>query len=108
MSLIGGRIKLQRQKLNMTQVQLSEKLNVTSQVVSNWERGYTNPDSTDILNLSNMLNVTSDYLLTGGDSKQLSNDMQEWNDFGTRLIEEGYSLSDIQKSIENLISALKS
>lgn len=36
---IGDVIKRRRQKTNMTQAELAEKLNVTPQAVSRWEMG---------------------------------------------------------------------
>ena len=45
---IGTQIKSLRKKRNWTQQQLAEKINVSSQVISNWERGYTIPTAKDI------------------------------------------------------------
>ncbi|AMA72738.1 hypothetical protein ACH33_07650 [Aneurinibacillus sp. XH2] len=61
--MIGRRIKEQRQKLKWTQKELAEKVNVSSQVISNWERGYTTPNSDDVALLSKALDISSDYLL---------------------------------------------
>lgn len=41
---IGDIIKSKRQKKNMTQTELAEKLNVTPQAVSRWEMGISYPD----------------------------------------------------------------
>lgn len=57
------RIKELRKKNNLTQKQLAEKVHVSSQVVSNWERGYTIPDSEDVKKLAEILNCSIDYLL---------------------------------------------
>ncbi|CEH28013.1 DNA-binding helix-turn-helix protein [Aneurinibacillus migulanus] len=61
--MIGRRIKEQRQKVKWTQKELAKKVNVSPQVISNWEREYTTPDSTHIALLSKAMQVSSDYLL---------------------------------------------
>ena len=57
------RIKKQRQKLRYTQRELADKVNVSPQVISNWERGYTEPSAEDINKLSEILQTSTDYLL---------------------------------------------
>ena len=63
---IGNFIKNQRKKLNLTQKALAERLNITPQAVSKWELGETLPDTALLLDLSNILHVSVDRLLTGG------------------------------------------
>ncbi|PLR79295.1 transcriptional regulator [Bacillus sp. V3-13] len=60
---IGHRIREYRKKRKLTQKELAIKVNVSSQVVSNWERGYTSPGTEDITRLTKVLEVTADYLL---------------------------------------------
>lgn len=60
---IGNRIRDSRKRAGLTQKELAKKLNLSAQVVSNWERNYTNPIYEDISNLSNILNVSADYLV---------------------------------------------
>ena len=50
----------------MTQAELSEKLNVSPQAVSNWERGETIPDVTLLPDLANALHCSVDAILSGG------------------------------------------
>ena len=38
---IGDRIKERRKELRMTQLELGQRVHKSSQVISNWERGYT-------------------------------------------------------------------
>lgn len=61
--VIGFRIREQRKKMNLTQKQLADKVSVSPQVVSNWERGYTEPSADDISRLSEVLDCPGDYLL---------------------------------------------
>ena len=59
----GDRIKELRKKANFTQKQLASKVHVSSQVISNWERGYSTPDSEDVKKLAETLDCSIDYLL---------------------------------------------
>ena len=38
---IGSRIKARRKELGLTQTELGQRIHKSSQVISNWERGYT-------------------------------------------------------------------
>lgn len=52
-----------RKKQGMSQEELAEKMNVSRQSVSRWEVGTAQPDATNILQLSKIFGVTTDYLL---------------------------------------------
>ena len=61
---LGERIKLRRKELGLTQVQLGEMVHKSSQVVSNWERGYTTAMSPeDLQNIAQALNVNISELM---------------------------------------------
>jgi transcriptional regulator with XRE-family HTH domain len=60
---IGKRIKQSRKEKNLTQTQLAKQVNVSSQVISNWEREYTSPNNDDIARLSKALEVSADFLI---------------------------------------------
>lgn len=60
---IGERIKIKRKEKKLTQAELGKLVSASSQVISNWERGYTQPSSDDIKRLSIALDTQSDYLL---------------------------------------------
>ncbi len=47
---------------NMTQLELAEKLNYTDKAVSKWERGESVPDITVLISISELFDVTLDYL----------------------------------------------
>lgn len=73
---IGTQIKNRRKELNMTQEELSLKLNVSRSAVSNWESGRNYPDMQTMIRISETLNVSLDYLLKGDTEtiSQLSED----------------------------------
>lgn len=62
---IGKFIAECRKKSNLTQVQLAEKLNITDRAVSKWETGKSMPDSSIMLELCELLNITVNDLLCG-------------------------------------------
>ncbi len=65
---LGEKIKLLRKQKGITQEQLSDMLKVSSQAVSKWETGVTNPDLALIPDLAKMFEVSTDELL-GVDNK---------------------------------------
>lgn len=65
--LMGERIKGKRKNAHLTQLQLAEKINVTSQAVSSWERGQTAPDTGKLHELADLLKTTEAFLLEGRD-----------------------------------------
>ena len=67
---IGKRISTERKRNNITQEQLAEKMNVSIQMISNLERGNKAIKINNLLNLSQILGVSTDYILTG--NKNLS------------------------------------
>ena len=52
-----------RKSGGMSQEELAEKLNISRQAVSRWEMGTAMPDAANILQLSKLFSVTTDYLL---------------------------------------------
>ena len=59
---LGNKIVELRKKRNLTQEQLSEKLGITRQTLSNWEKGITNPDIIQAKNISSLFKITLDDL----------------------------------------------
>lgn len=64
---IGKYIQELRKRKNITQNQLGEKLNISFQAVSKWERGETLPDVSILLDLAAILETTVDNILNGGE-----------------------------------------
>jgi transcriptional regulator with XRE-family HTH domain len=62
---IGKFIAERRKLVNLTQMQLAEKLNITDRAVSKWETGKSLPDSSVMLELCGILKITVNDLLTG-------------------------------------------
>ena len=62
---IGMFIAERRKSVGLTQMQLAEKLNITDRAVSKWERGKAMPDSSIMLDLCEILEITVNDLLSG-------------------------------------------
>lgn len=61
---LKDKIKSLRKSKGLTQSQLGKLINKSSQVISNWERGYTSSiNQDDIKNLANALSVSASDLL---------------------------------------------
>lgn len=62
---IGKFIAECRKRCGLTQMQLAEKLNITDRAVSKWENGKSLPDSSIMLDLCELLNISVNDLLSG-------------------------------------------
>ena len=65
-NLMGSFLQTERKKMGLTQSELAERLNVSPQAVSNWERGETLPDVSILLDLAGALHCSVDAILSGG------------------------------------------
>lgn len=79
---------VKHRKINgWSQEDLAERINVSRQAISRWEGGAAQPDATNILQLSKLFGVTTDYLLN--DEYESDNDLpkvQEVKNDGMRQI----------------------
>lgn len=62
---IGRFIAECRKKEGLTQMQLAEQLNITDRAISKWETGRAMPDTSLMLDLCDILNITVNDLLSG-------------------------------------------
>jgi len=65
---IGRRIRFQREQLRMTREQLAEKLEVSAKFCADIEYGMKGMSMTTLNNLSEILNLSTDYILKGNNS----------------------------------------
>ena len=59
----GEKLQSLRQRAGMSQDQLAERLEVSRQAVSRWERDETMPETDKVVALADIFGVTTDYLL---------------------------------------------
>lgn len=69
---IGKRISERRKLMRLTQEQLAEQMDVSIQMISNLERGVKAIRIDNLIRLSQTLNISTDYILTG---KQTADDL---------------------------------
>ena len=69
MASVGKNIRRNREKSEISQEALAEKLNVTRQAVSNWELGKTEPDIDTLHRIADALGVTIEELIYGYERK---------------------------------------
>ena len=72
---IGKFIAACRKTAGLTQTQLAEKLGITDKAVSKWERGIAMPDSSIMLELCKILDISVNELLIG-EKKSMENNNQ--------------------------------
>ena len=73
---IGEFISSQRKNKKLTQAALAEKLGITDRAVSKWENGRAMPDSSIMLELCNILGISVNELLSGGEINMENNNQQ--------------------------------
>ena len=67
---IGKRIQKLRKQRGYTQEDLAEMMNVSIQMISNLERGMKAIRIDNLINLSRILDVSTDYILTGKETTE--------------------------------------
>ncbi|QDX95363.1 XRE family transcriptional regulator [Brevibacillus laterosporus] len=105
MPTIGLRIKALRKQKKWTQQELAARVNVSSQVISNWERAYTNPNHDDITRLAESLEVSADSILFGKQRPDLVKEATSpYSAFEALFLSELEKLSeeDKQKALEHV------
>lgn len=63
MKKVGRKIALLRKEKDLTQMELADRLNISYQAVSNWERGETMPDISKLPEIALILNTSIDNIL---------------------------------------------
>lgn len=112
---IGARIKTKRKECKFTQIELAKLVNVSSQVISNWERGYSDLSSNDVARLADALGCSTEYLLGKTESAESNRTVRQEN---ARAADEEFEAfaknpelerwyKDLPKSEEEDLEALK-
>ena len=64
---LGEKIQALRKQSGMSQEQLAERITISRQAISRWELNESIPDADNIVQLSRIFGVSTDYLLKKGD-----------------------------------------
>lgn len=89
---LGKRIREERLKLNLTQEQLAEKINVSTTYIGFIERGDRSPTLSTLTHLANVLGVSVDYLLSDSVSPDISSNEKLWHQLFSSATEEEQKL----------------
>lgn len=68
-SLIGNRVRDEREKVGRTRNELADTLGVSLSTLQLWENNEREPQASMIINIANELGVSPNYLLTGAKSE---------------------------------------
>jgi transcriptional regulator with XRE-family HTH domain len=104
--LIGTRIKKCRLENKFSQEELANKLNMKRSNVANYESGRVVPPGNALLEMSNIFNVTTDYLL-GSTNDPYSNISLEDNDLKQIQRQRNRLTGKDRERLENMIKMLK-
>ena len=89
--MIGERICSRRKQLRYTQERLAEEMNVSIQMVSNLERGNKAIKIENLIKISSILGVSTDYILFGrnteSDVSNVNGKLSMLSDADLRLVE---------------------
>lgn len=70
--MLGKRLRYLREKRKLSQLELAKKLDMPNQNLSNYERGFRQPDYETLNKIADFFDVTADYLLGRSDDPQLT------------------------------------
>ena len=97
---LGERIKVRREELGLTQLQLAQALGVTPQHISVIEKEKRSPSLDSLAKLAQELGVTTDFLITGKESI-ISDCVSVIKADGTITLENKNALVTIIKALQN-------
>ncbi len=107
--IVGKKIMELRKKGNFTQMDLANKLCVSFQAVSNWERGNSMPDISKLPELAECFNVSVDFLLGSSSETEIVKEIIIDNSFsdisGLKDIAPLLKPNEIDKMLEDIINA---
>jgi transcriptional regulator with XRE-family HTH domain len=76
--ILGDKLFELRKKFGLSQEELAERLNVSRQAVSKWERGESLPDTDNLITISKLYGVSLDELV--GNINSVENQIETVND----------------------------
>lgn len=107
METFGERLAKLRKDANMTQDNLSEKLHVSRQTISSWERDRSEPDLKMLNQITDLFQIDMNELLSGITKKQPHSNMLRYIFIITTLLQTAFSIYQYvqykEKSIGGII-----
>ncbi len=94
---MGMRIQQSRKAAKLTQMQFSEKIGVSTQYISDLERGIVGCSISTLIKICDILDVSSDFILRGKEPEAhnpiyLSNKLSSLSPREREIMEEGFDL----------------
>lgn len=97
--MIGQRIRDLRKQKRMSQTELAKSAGVSQTIVTAWETGKAEPSSSAVAKLSDIFNVTTDYLLGRPNKQETKKDDVELSDDDVIMTWRGKPLSDEDREL---------
>lgn len=89
--MLSQRLKISRKRLKLTQEELAYKVSTTKSTISNYENGHSTPSNEMLIHLSDVLQVSTDYLLGKSSSMEPNKkDASSVEDRQTSLMFDGW------------------
>lgn len=101
------RIAELRKRDAISQYELAEKLGVSQQTVSKYERGLVQPDTESLLKMANLFDVSVDYLIERTDIPKNENLEDIPRGIYMRLAKEAQNMQLDEKDVEYIIDMYK-
>lgn len=93
----GEKLKNHRQLLNLTQEEVGEKIGVSGQAVSKWEKGECLPDCYNLKMISDIYNISLDILLETENTYEITTTANKIKQLATEYIWNEYSKAERSK-----------
>lgn len=68
---IANRLVQLRKQHNLSQEELADKLGISRQAVSKWERAESSPDTDNLISIAKLYNISLDELLKSEDAPEI-------------------------------------
>lgn len=78
---LAEQLKVLRQKEGLSQEELGKQLFISRQAISKWETGETVPDLEHLVKLSEIFDVSLDYLVLGEEQEVIVEDTDDFMDY---------------------------
>lgn len=97
----SDKVRKLRIQNNLSQEELSEKLNVSRQTISKWEAGNTFPEIEKLISMSDFFQVSIDYLLI--DNIMNVNFSEDLDRMVIQFLGSSYEMADISRQLVDII-----
>lgn len=97
----SDKVRKLRIQNNLSQEELSEKLNVSRQTISKWEAGNTFPEIEKLISMSDFFQVSIDYLLI--DNIMNVNFSEDLDRMVIQFLGSSYEMADISRQLVDIM-----